>query len=71
MGNTNRFSNKNIHNLLNINCCYPCHICKIANFNNSKPLSETSWAKIHLNIKTKNSKFKTQNSKLKTNLLHH
>ena len=45
-GNTNRFSNKNIHNLLNINCCYPCHICKIANFNNSKPLSETSWAKI-------------------------
>ena len=44
-GNTNRFSNKNIHNLLNINCCYPRHICKIANFNNSKPLNETSWVK--------------------------
>ena len=45
-GNTNRFSNKNIHKLLNINCYYPYHICKIANFNNSKPLSETSWVKI-------------------------
>ena len=44
-GNTNRFSNKNIHKLLNINCYYPYHICKIANFNNSKPLSETSWVK--------------------------
>ena len=44
-GNTNRLSNKNIHKLLNINCYYPYHICKIANFNNSKPLSETSWVK--------------------------
>ena len=38
--------NKNIHKLLNINCYYSYHICKIANFNNSKPLSETSWVNI-------------------------